>query len=190
MLFASWMPVSIFAGAPALIVPYTAALGKQPGAAGPLLAATSIGMVLGNTLVGRFCRPATRERLAFPLALLLGVPLLAFALQPPLPLVFGLLLVCGAGLSYQLGIQQAFLDNVPAELRGRAFGLSSTGVMGGQGLTQPLAGALASALGPAGAVAAVGAALVTAVLALRRTLSPGRRAPDEAEPPEGPTEYW
>jgi predicted MFS family arabinose efflux permease len=178
LLFANWMPVSIGAGTQALIVPYTAALGKPASAAGPLLAATSIGMVLGNGLVGRFCRPAMRERLVFPLALLLGVPLLAFALRPPLPAVFGLLLVFGAGFSYQLGIQQAFLDSVPPGLRGRAFGLNSTGVMGGQGVTQPLVGAVASLLGPASTIAAIGAAMIAVVLGLRRPLHPGWLAPE------------
>jgi predicted MFS family arabinose efflux permease len=176
LLLATWAPASINVGAEALIVPYTASLGQPSGTAGLLLAAMPVGMLLGDGLVGRFCGPATRERLAFPLALLLGVPMLAMVLRPPVPVVFTLLMVAGTGFSYQLGIQRAFLDSVPPDLRGRAFGLSQAGLMGGQGVLPSLTGAIASLVGPAGTMTGVGAALIVSVLALRRPLRPGAGA--------------
>ena len=164
------------AGAESLIVPYTGSLG-QASAAGPLLAAMPAGMLIGDLLVGRFCAPATRTRLAFPLAAAMGVPLLALVFRPPLPLACLALLACGSGFAYQLGIQQAFLDSLPERRRGQGFGLNSTGTMGGQGLTPAVAGALAGGVGAAAAMAAAGTATVLAALALRGPLtgrSPGR----------------
>ena len=159
------------AGAESLIVPYNGSLGRPASAAAPLLAAMPAGMLLGDLLVGRFCAPGTRTRLAFPLAAAMGVPLLALVFRPPLPLACLALLACGAGFAYQIGIQQAFLDSLPEGRRGQGFGLASTGTMGGQGLTPALAGALAGAIGAAAAMAVAGAATVLAALALRGPLT-------------------
>ena len=163
------------AGAESLIVPYTGSLG-QPAARPPAAGRDAGRMLIGDLLVGRFCAPATRTRLAFPLAAAMGVPLLALVFRPPLPLACLALLACGSGFAYQLGIQQAFLDSLPERRRGQGFGLNSTGTMGGQGLTPAVAGALAGGVGAAAAMAAAGAATLLAALALRGPLtgrSPG-----------------
>ena len=112
-----------------------------------------------------------RQRLVLPLAMATGAPLLALALHPPWLVVAAALFGCGFGCGYQLGIQQAFLDSLPPGLRGQGFGLLSTGLMGGQGLTPPLAGAVAAVAGPAAAMAAAGAATVLAACSLRRSLA-------------------
>lgn len=171
LLLAQWLPGAFLAGAESLIVPYTESLGHPAAAASPLLAAAPAGMLCGDVLIGRFCRPALRQRLALPLAMLTGAPLLAFLLHPPLPVIAAVLFGCGFGFGYQLGIQQAFLDSLPPALRGQGFGLSATGMMGGQGLTPPLAGAVAAAVGPAAAMAATGAATVLVACCLRRSLA-------------------
>ena len=176
LLLAQWLPACFVTGAESLIVPYTGALGKPASAASPLLAAIPAGMLLGDVVVGRFYRAATRQRLAFPLALLLGAPLLVLVLRPPLPVAAVVLFATGLGFGYQLGIQQAFLDAVPPRLRGQAFGLNTTGLMGGQGMLPPVVGALAVAVGPGPAIAVAGAATILAVLALRRPLT-ARRPP-------------
>jgi predicted MFS family arabinose efflux permease len=170
LLLAQWLPAWCIAGAESLIVPYTGALGRPASAAGPLLAALPAGMLLGDLLVGRFCGPSTRTRLAFPLAVTMGVPLLALAFRLPTPAAFLALLASGTGFAYQLGIQQAFLHSLPEQRRGQGFGLNSTGLMGGQGLTPAAAGALAGALGAAPAMALAGAATVLAAVALRGPL--------------------
>ena len=175
LLLAQWLPAWFATGAEALIVPYTASLGRPASAAGPLLAAVPAGMLLGEVLVGRFCPPARRRRLAFPLVAAMGIPLLAFFFGPPLPLAALALLIAGLGFAYQLGIQQAFLDSIPEQRRGQAFGLNSTGAMGGQGLVPPAAGALAAVLGAGPAMAIAGAATVLAALALRRPLTGARQ---------------
>ena len=171
LLLAQWLPGWFVAGAESLIVPYTGSLGRPASAAGPLLAAMPAGMLIGDLLVGRFCAPATRARLAFPLAAAMGVPLLALLFRPPLPLACLALLACGSGFAYQLGIQQAFLDSLPERRRGQGFGLNSTGTMAGQGLTPAVAGALAGGVGAAAAMAAAGTATVLAALALRGPLT-------------------
>ena len=171
LLLAQWLPVWFVAGAESLIVPYTGSLGRPASAAGPLLAAMPAGMLLGDVLVGRFCAPGTRTRLAFPLAAAMGVPLIALVFRPPLALACLALLTCGAGFAYQLGIQQAFLDSLPERRRGQGFGLNSTGAMGGQGLTPAVTGALAVAIGAAPAMAIAGTATVLAALALRGPLT-------------------
>ena len=128
-------------------------------------------MLLGDVIVGRFCRPAARQRLAFPLAALMGVPLIALAFRPPLPLTGTVLFACGFGFAYMLGVQQPFLDSLPDRLRGQAFGLSSTGMMTGQGFIPPLAGVLAAASGAGPAMAAAGALTLLAALLLRGPLT-------------------
>jgi len=171
LLLAQWLPAWCITGAESLIVPYTGSLGRPASAAGPLLAAMPAGMLLGEVLVGRFVRPGARRRLAFPLAAGMGLPLLAMAFRLPLPLVGVLLLICGSGFAYQLGLQRAFLDSLPEGRRAQAFGLNSTGAMGGQGLTPSAAGGLALAVGAGPAMAIAGAATILAALALRGPLT-------------------
>jgi len=182
LLLAQWLPTWFVTGAEALIVPYTRSLGHPASAASPLLAAVPAGMLLGDVIVGRYCRPAARERLAFPLAAAMGVPLVALLARPPVPLAAVALLVCGFCFAYELGLQRAFLDSLPDGLRGQAFGLNATGGMGGQGLFPPVAGLLALAFGTGAAMAIAGLATVLAALALRapltgrwRATGPGRR---------------
>ena len=171
LLLAQWLPAWCVTGAESLIVPYAGSLGRPASAAGPLLAAMPAGMLLGDVLVGRFVRPGTRRRLAFPLAAGMGVPLLALGFRLPLPLAGVLLLICGSGFAYQLGIQRAFLDSLPEGRRAQAFGLNSTGAMGGQGLTPSAAGGLALAVGAGPAMAIAGAVTILAALALRGPLT-------------------
>jgi hypothetical protein len=167
LLLAQWLPACCGTGAEALIVPYALSAGHTASAAGQLLMALPCGMLLSTFAVGRFCPPAARGRLALPLGLLVGAPPLALAAAPPLPVVAVALFLTGVGFAYPLGLQRAFLDSVPERLRGQAFGLNSTGLMGGQGLLPSAFGGIAVLLGPAGAMAVAGGATVAAILALR-----------------------
>ena len=175
LLLAQWLPAWFVTGAESLIVPYVGSLGQPASAASPLLAAVPVGMLLGDVIVGRFCRPQARQRLAFPLAAVMGLPLLTLAFRPPLPVAGVALFACGFGFAYALGIQQAFLDSLPDRMRGQAFGLNATGAMGGQGLVPPAAGGLAAAFGAGPAMAIAGAATILAAVLLRRPLSDHRK---------------
>jgi len=187
LLLVQWLPAWFAAGAESLLVSYTGSLGRPASGAAPLLAAVPAGMLLGEVVVGRFLRPAVRRRLALPLAAGIGLPLLVFWLRPPLAAAAVALLISGLGFAYQLGIQKAFLDSLPDRLRGQAFGLYTTGAMGGQGLGPMAAGLLASALRPGPAIALAGTGTVLAALALRGSLAgrgpAGGSAPTPASAP-------
>ncbi|WP_031158714.1 MFS transporter [Streptosporangium roseum] len=172
LLLAQWLPVSFVAGAEAMFVPY---LG---GTAGIALAAASLGMAVGNLAVGRFASPPARERLALPLAVLSGVPLLGFALQPGLAWAALLALLATVGsASYQLGLQRGFVAAVPEPVRGQAFGLATAGMMTGQAAGAALVGLAAELIVPHLAIVLAGAATIGCSLALHRSLRPAPSAP-------------
>lgn len=175
ILLVQWLPAWCCTGAEALIVPYAVSRGHPASAASALLAAMPAGMLIGDLAVARFCPPDLRARLVLPLALLVGLPLAAFSLHLTPVLAGVALFLAGVGCAYPLGLQRAFLDSVPARLRGQGFGLAATGSMGGQGLLPSAFGVVASVVGPAGAIALAGAAAVVAVAGvyprLRRRLA-------------------
>ena len=165
LLLAQWLPIALFVGAEGVIVPYVADLGAAD-AAGTLLAAAAAGMLVGDLVVGRWVSPSRRERLAPWLAASLAGPTLLFVLRPAVPVAAALLGLAALGMAYQLGLQRRFVDTVPVELRGQAFGLVGTGMMTLQGLAMAVAGGLAEVLSPATVIAIAGAASLAATLAL------------------------
>jgi MFS family permease len=188
LLLAHWLPAAFVTGAESLIIGYASSRGFPAGSAGPLLACLPVGMLAGDLVVGRFVRPATRERLVVPLVGVLGVPLLAIAADPPFAVTAALLAVTGIGFAYGLGIQRRFLDAVPEERRGQAFGLLSSGLMTLQGVGPAVFGALAEVTPIRYAVALAGAATVTTAVALRPRLSrPVNRVPKS---PPWTSRWW
>ncbi|AQZ70303.1 MFS transporter [[Actinomadura] parvosata subsp. kistnae] len=170
LLLAQWLPAALVVGAEGVLVPYADRIGV-PGAAGMLFTAVALGMLAGDLVIGRLVAPRRRERLAGPLALLLGAPLLGFVLSPG-PVVAGLLLAgSGFGVAYQLGLARRFLEAVPEGNRGQAFGLALTGTMTAQGVFAAGGGALGEVAAPGLVVGAAGAASLLAVLALWRVLA-------------------
>ncbi|GAA4259598.1 MFS transporter [Dactylosporangium darangshiense] len=162
LLLVQWLPPAFLTGAEALMVPYAAGRGFAIGVAGWLLAAIPVGMTAGNLVVGRLIGPALRERLVPVLIALMGLPCLAFLAPAPWPPLAGALMVAGAGFAFGLGVQEAFRDALPAEGRGQAFGLLSTGLMTAQGLLPALAGLLAEALAPGVVIGLLGGATLVA----------------------------
>lgn len=168
LMLAQWLPPMFVTGADAQLVAYARERGFPVGSLGLLLASLPVGMTVGAALFGRLVRPATRDRLAVPMVALLGVPLLAFAARPALPVAAVLLVLTGAGLAYDLAVQTRFRDAVPTDRRGQAFGLLGTGLMTVQGVSPPVLGAVAQ-VGSAGlAVALAGAGTVLTAVGLRR----------------------
>ena len=165
LLLAQWLPGALMVAAEGVVVPYTAGL-DRPAAAGALLGAAAGGMLLGDFVTGRFVPPRWRERLTPWLALLLGVPLLGFALRPGVVPAAILLGCAAAGFAYHLGLARRFLDALPEAHRGQAFGLAMTGTMTLQGLSMAGAGALAEVIPPGTVMALAGAASLTATVAL------------------------
>ena len=168
LLLAQWLPPAFATAAESLLVPYANVRGYPAGTSGLLLACLPVGMILGDVLVGRLFTPGTRERLTPWLVLMIGSPLLAFALHPPLPVTLGLLAITGFGFSYALGVQRRFIDAVPAASRGQAFTLRSSGLMTAQGTGPAVFGALAQFSSIDMAIAFAGIATVLCVPLLRR----------------------
>jgi MFS family permease len=172
-VLAQTLPASLVVGAEGLVVAYVAQVGAPASVAGILLGTFPAGMGLGNFAVGRWCPPAVRERLSLPLLLGLGAPLLLMATRPPLAVALVLLGTTAALLAYELGLQRRFLDVVPEESRGQAFGLVSTLMMFGQGLAPVAAGAVAGVWSPSTAMAVTGGSvLVSAALLARHVRVP------------------
>jgi predicted MFS family arabinose efflux permease len=156
LMLAQWLPPALMVGGEALLIPYASGRGFSASAAGAMLAALPVGMIVGDFAVGRFAGPVRREALVLPLGVLLGAPLPVLLAGPPLPVVVALLAIGGVGFAYSLGLQRLFLDAVPEEARGQAFALLSTGLMTLQGLGPLAFGALAEWTGPPVAIAIAG----------------------------------
>jgi len=144
-------------------------------AIGLLLASQPIGSVVGGVVLSRLVRPATRLEVMGWLAVMSCLPLVFFFSTPPLPLAVGLLVISGIGTTYNLPANAAFMQALPAERRGQAFGLVSAGLVAGQGISIALAGACAELTSPGVVIGVAGVLGVTAALSLsgagRRFLS-------------------
>jgi MFS family permease len=126
---------------------------------GIILAAQPTGSVIAGTVLARFVAPSRRLALMLPLAVLASAPLLLFLVRPPIPVAVGLLVLSGVGTAYNLPANAAFMQALPAERRGQAFGLVSAGLVAGQGISIAAAGAVAEATSSPGLVICVAGAL-------------------------------
>lgn len=171
LLLANWIPPICITGSISLLVPYVHQIDSGSGSAGILLTALPCGMLVGDLVVGRLLDTATRNRIAFWLAVATALPFCAFALRPSVPVALLLIAIAGAGASYLLPLQPAFVAAVPDDSRGQAFALRFAGLMGGQGIGAVLAGGLAEAVGPATTIGAAGAVAFVSILMLRPTLT-------------------
>ncbi|MEU8379459.1 MFS transporter [Streptosporangium sp. NPDC048865] len=125
---------------------------------GLLMGAMPTGTVVGAFLYSRYVSPSNRLRSMGWMAMLTCAPLIVCAAQPPLPVVLLLWFVSGLGGAYQLAANAAFVQCVPAEQRGQAFGLVQSGLLASQGVGILIGGAAADHLGPETVVALAGAA--------------------------------
>ena len=160
LMLAQWLPSAFVAGAEGLIVAYAGGRHFAPGWYAVLMGCLPIGMLIGDLLVGRLLLPSTRERLVVPLVALMGLPLIGFAAGPGQVVSAGLLLLCGLGFAYGLGLQRPFLAELPKEGQGQAFGLLGSGNTTLQGVGPSCFGAVAALAGTGGAMALAGAAAV------------------------------
>jgi MFS family permease len=150
-----------------LAVPTAAALGGGPVSAGFLSAALPGGYVLGAYLLTRRPRSGRPGVLLRLLAAASAPLLLSPALTRPWALT-AVWAVAGVGSALQVVANSAFVLAIPADMRGRAFGVAVAALMGGQGLALLVGGALATAVDPRWVVAAFGAAGLAAVPVLAR----------------------
>lgn len=168
LYLALWVPNGLIVGCEALYVPY------DPARAGLLFGCAAAGMLVGDTLVGRWLPARLRARLAAPLRLLLAVPYLVFALEPGPVLATVAVTVASVGYSAGLLMQERLVALLPEGTQGQALGLHSAGMLTLQGLCAALAGTVAQFTSPAVAITALAAASVLVTLALERSLRPSR----------------
>ncbi|WP_035795139.1 MFS transporter [Kitasatospora mediocidica] len=173
VFLALWVPNGLIVGCESLFIPY------DPRHAGALFAFAALGMLIGDTLTGRFLPARWKARLGSPLRLLLAVPYLAFALRPALPLAVAAVVLASVGYSASLLLQERLMALTPDELSGQALGLHSSGMLTMQGVGAAVAGAVAGRTSPATAMACVAAVSVAVTLAL----APGLRARPAAQVP-------
>ncbi|MBW5253864.1 MFS transporter [Streptomyces sp. P01-B04] len=160
LMLAQWLPPAFVAGAEGLIVAYAGERHFAPGRYAVLMGCLPVGMLVGDLLVGRLLRPPTRERLVVPLIVLMGLPLVGFAAEPGVGVSSCLLLLCGFGFAYGLGLQRPFLDALPEDGQGQTFGLLGSGSMTLQGIGPACFGSVAAGIGTGGAIALAGVAAV------------------------------
>ncbi|MFK3979061.1 MFS transporter [Micromonospora sp. NPDC050397] len=173
---AAWVPNGLVVGNEALFVAY------RPDSAAVLFVCGALGMLVGDTAMGRFVRPEWREGLLTPVQLLLGVPYLIFALSPALPLAAVAVAAASAGFSGSLLLQQRIVDLTPEEMRGQALGLHSAGMFTMQAVGASLAGLVAEWMPTAGAMVVMGLLSVAVTLSLRPGLRATRSASVDAAP--------
>ncbi|QCW79259.1 MFS transporter [Streptomyces sp. S6] len=175
---ALWVPNGLVVGCESLYIAYA------PGHAGLLFACGALGMLAGDTLVGRFVPGRWRTRLGAPLRL--AAPYLVFALNPRLPVAVVAVVVASVGFSASLLLQERLMALTPPELSGQALGLGSSGMLAMQGVGAAVAGSVAQLTSPGTGMAAVAALSVAVTLALApglRAGSPSGRKPSGQKPP-------
>jgi hypothetical protein len=161
----------------ALAAPYAHEIGAGKAVVGVLMAADLPGAVLGGLLVARV-PPAFRHRMMVPLAIVTGLPLLATAMTPAVPLT--VLLWAGSGVlsGYMVLAQVAVTRAVPDVLRARTIGVAAAGLQTAQGLGVLLAGALAEVMPPSASIALCAAAGSTCATVISMACRPGAAPAD------------
>jgi len=167
-----------------LAVPVSEGLGGGPMTAGVLTAAVPAGYLAGSFCLLRV--PVARRSALLPgMTVLSVVPLLLTPLAGSSAVVVVLWVVTGAGSAVGLVANAAFMVTVPAEARGRAFGLANTTLMAVQGAFLLIAGALAEMVTPLQAVGVAGAVILLPALLLAVRPSAATEQPAHAVPAGG-----
>ncbi|MFG2721785.1 MFS transporter [Streptomyces sp. NPDC048416] len=174
-----WVPNGLVVGCESLFVPYA------PDHAGLLFAAAAVGMLAGDTLVGRFVSARWRRRLPVPLLLLLASPYVLLAPRPALASAVAAVALASVGFAASLLQQERLMALVPDGMTGQALGLHSCGMLSCQGLAAALAGALAQHMAAGTAMAVLAAASVTVTLALALAARPAREPVSPGTSPGG-----
>jgi len=154
MLF-GWL--SAFYNVPeGVAAPLAATLGGGATTVGVILAAQMLGDVIGMLIIGRLVPPAARRRWMGPLAVGTCGVLAVFAVSPGTIGALAVLVVSGVFGGYQLAASAEFVEALPQEVRGTAFGLAQGGMSLGQGIVIIVAGAVADTVTPAMVIAVTG----------------------------------
>jgi predicted MFS family arabinose efflux permease len=158
-----------------MAAPYAGSLGGGAVAAGLLLATSQAGAAITTPLFTKKIGPLTRLKWMGPMAVLTCGILAVTVLRPNLIVSMALFALSNSFAMYQIAANTAFVERIPNEKRGQAFGLANAGLVVGQGLAFAIAGAAAEVVPPSTVVALSGGigALIACGLAIRwRGMSP------------------
>ena len=158
-----------------LAAPYAGRLGGGAVAAGLLLATSQLGAAISTPLFTKTIGPLTRLRWMGPMAVLTCGILAVAILRLDLVASMALFAVSNSLAMYQIAANTAFVERIPNEKRGQAFGLANAGLVVGQGVAFAVAGAAAEVVPPSTVVALSGGigAVIACGLAFRwRGMSP------------------
>jgi MFS family permease len=158
-----------------LAAPYAGSLKGGAVAAGLLIATSQLGAAVTTPLFTKKLGPLTRLKWMGPMAVLTCGILAVTVFRPNLIVSMALFALSNSFAMYQVAANTAFVERIPNEKRGQAFGLANAGLIVGQGLAFAVAGAAAEVVPPSAVVALSGGigALVACGLALRwRGMSP------------------
>ena len=158
-----------------LAAPYAGRLGGGAVAAGLLLATSQLGAAISTPLFTKKIGPLTRLRWMGPMAVLTCGILAVTILRPNLVVSMALFALSNSLAMYQIAANTAFVERIPNEKRGQAFGLANAGLVMGQGVAFAVAGAAAEVVPPSTVVALSGGigAVIACGLAFRwRGMSP------------------
>lgn len=161
LLLNLWVPNGLIVGCEALFLSYAS------DHAGALLAAGSVGMLLGDLTVGRLLTADQRRRYAFALRLLLAAPYLLFAIHPPMLVLAAAVFAASAGFAATLPLQEQLLKLTPGPVLGQVQGVESAGRMTWQGLGAAIAGGIAQHLTPGTAITVIAAVSVAITVVSR-----------------------
>jgi len=151
-----------------LAVPVAEKLGGGPLTAGLLVGAVPAGFLVGSLLLLRLA-PAHRLALLPLLVVVSGVALLVTPALRTTGALTAAWFVCGAGSALSVVANAAYMQAVPAAVRGRAFGVAATTLMAVQGVLLLAVGALGEVLDPPVVVAVAGLVALVGVVPLART---------------------
>lgn len=149
-----------------LAAPLAEELGAPDSAVGWLLAADPVGFIAGTFLLSHYVSAEQRRRIMAVLAVAASATLMAFFLEPNLPLALLLLALAGAFGAYVITVGATLMTWVPNDVRGGVAGIYRTGLRVAQGVGVALGGVVAELAGSATtSIALAGVAgLVTATL--------------------------
>ena len=181
LLALSLCSVWAMAAPEAVAIAYAQDEAGSAGFGGLLMAAPILGTVAGLAMVGRW-QPERQSSRMIVMALLMPLPLVVTALAPPVSIAWLLWFGCGVLQAFMLPLQSTFSLVIPAQMRGRVFGLAGALSVAATGVAFLVAGYLAELTSPALAVAicAVGSLIAIVVVAIRWPRAALRAAVDTA----------
>lgn len=154
----AWVGIIVTLVPEGIAGPLSDQVGGWDASVGLLLAALPAGMALGVWAFERWVPPQRRPALLVPGFAASSAALLLAEVRPTLAVVLPALMLSGALSAYQVACYVAYMRVVPAQVRGRAVALASSGYTAVQGLAVLAAGAVTEVLAPTQTLAVFGAA--------------------------------